>query len=142
MTVLPKKKRKPVRAEFLADVLSTAVEGGIGYWSKVSDYSWYQPSLGSTRSCLYNVGEANAYVTVHEWGSELEPGRVVTVGVDDMARAMKRIANEDLGLRPEIIRAIRENNYTNGTSDQVEDIDASLADIIMQVAVLGEVIYG
>lgn len=142
--MLPGHKRSKERASFLVDVLVTAVEGGIGYWSKVSDYCWYDPSLGASGPCLYNVGEANAYVTVHEQGSELEPGRVATVGVDDIARAMKKIANEEIvpELRPDIVRAIRVNNYTNGTSDEVLDIDATLADIIMQVAVLGEVIYG
>lgn len=141
--MLPKTKRSPARAEFLADVLTTAVEGGINHWAQVTDYCWYDPRLGAGGSCIYNSDEPNAYVTVHEVGTELEPGRVVTVGVDQIAVAMKRIgAGEFDYLRPDLVHAIKVNNITNGEGDgKVPDVDATLADIIMQVAALGEVIY-
>lgn len=142
--MLPRRVRSAERARFLTDVLTTAVEGGIGYWSTVSEYHWYDPSLDQG-TALHNAGEPNAYVTVHEHDdSELDPGVVQTIGVEEIAEALRKIGNGEVQhLHPDIANIIRVNNLTNGEHDgKVEDIDASLADVIVQVAVLGEVRYG
>lgn len=146
--MLPRKKRPLERAEFLADVLATAVTGTVQRWAYISDFRWYDPMTGdmSPDGVLFNVGEPNAYVTVHEFPSELEAGRSRTVGVDDIADAMKQIACEEIQppLPYSIVHTVRVNNVKNGHVEDlpVPDIDAGLADIIMQVAVLGEVVYG
>lgn len=137
--MLPGKKRAPERAEFLADVLTTAVEGGVQFWANVSNYHWYDPAMDSPGTGLFNVGEANAYVTIHEVGSELEHGRVVVVGVDAIATAIKRIVVGEFDdvLDPCVVKSIKEASLSNDGGE----IDAGLASIIMQVAALGEVIY-
>lgn len=125
--------RSAERTEFLSDVLTTAVEGGINYWAQVSGYRW-------------NCPPAERGVTVHDVvGDDIPPeGRRVTL--DDIARAVNAIAKAPLsdpepvalGLhrqyRRQVVEASREND--------AGDIDAGLADAIVQVAVFGEVIYG
>lgn len=33
------------RAQFLADIITTALEGGIGYWATATHYEWHDPDL-------------------------------------------------------------------------------------------------
>jgi hypothetical protein len=76
-------KRTPERAQFLADTLTTAVEGGINYWAYVDDYHWYSPDLdGGTAE--HEDGVANAYATVLD--REDEDAEPVRVDLDTIAR--------------------------------------------------------
>lgn len=173
--VLPKRERTPERAQFLADIITTAVEGGIGYWSTVSVYRWWAPDLdGGT--ALHHDGQANAYAVVHAEDDELpiaclnnvdghwyvvtygaapyqihapdcrtcgipEDGRLVTV--DTVARALGVLRKGPVTGLSETLRAdIVAQDRANGEADGHQDIDAGLADCIVQVALFGEVVYG
>jgi hypothetical protein len=131
-------KRSPERTDFLACVLVTAVEGGINYWAAVSDYSFTDAPVGYTMT--------DASVTVHEMddatGEYKEPGVHVTLAA--IASAIQEIiTRRDRGERPldladSYVSAIAGASAINDAGD----IDADLADVIMQVAVLGNVVYG
>jgi hypothetical protein len=121
------------REQFLSDVLVTAVEGGINYWAAVSDYSFTDA----------DGNDVPATVKVHEMidvgGGYEEVG--VPITTKEIDAAIKRIMNlEDdikyLGnyTRSLVLQASMEND--------AGDIDADIADTIMQIAVLGEVVYG
>lgn len=140
-TVIPKRQRTPERARFLSDIITTAVEGGISYWASVSDYHWWDPDLdGGT--ALHADGLPNAYVVVYDGELTGKHGRLVTV--DDIARALAVIRQGPIRFLDEGDRAaIMANDRTNGDpAGDYEDIDANLADSIMQVAVMGEIVYG
>ena len=104
--------RSPERLEFLADILSTAVEGGVNYWCEVSGYRW--DDAGTARALLTRRGGDR---------HELTP--------DVIARGLGRVLAE------EGFADIREANRDNDAGM----IDAEGADVIVQAALFGEVVY-
>jgi len=127
----------PERAEFLADMITTAVEGGIGYWSTVSEYGWYCPQLGDGTTAPGPGGTATAHATIHD--DDAEEG--IHIGLDEIDRALRRLAVEPVeGIgkhqRRSITRAYIANDHTE------TDLDADDADAVVQVACLGSVVYG
>lgn len=112
------------RKEFLADVLTTAVEGGINYWAMVSNYNYDTP--------------AETRVTVHELDDDGNPSGYVDITITEIARAIQSVLITDTSLPSHVRSTIRETNAENDAGD----IDAELADVIMQFAVLGRITYG
>jgi N-glycosylase/DNA lyase len=119
--------------EFYSDIIITAVEGGIGYWSKCSNYRHGHDAD------LNRISAAS--VTVHELTDERRDTYAagVEVTIKDIAKAMRRIVKQ----RPEhtsdewrarMAKALREKDCC--------DIDSGDADCIMQIAVLGMITYG
>lgn len=139
--------RSAERQEFLADIITTAVEGGIGYWSKVSDYRWQCPRLGYSHPQRYPEGsvpdKADASVTV--WDYECDEGRDdnpprYDITVESIASALARFREGKIGGLHESNRAkVIAIDALNGQEDVP---DADMADWIVQVACFGEVIYG
>lgn len=107
------------REQFLSDVLVTAVEGGINYWAYVEEYDpntsvHLVDTLDDEAECLYFVR------------------------LPDIASAIINICNgfKDISEdRKEIV--IKAN-----ASNEAGDIDADIADAIVQIAVFGEITYG
>ena len=118
-------KRTPERTEFLNDIITTAVEGGVGYWAEVRKY-WWQ-----------GVPETTATLAEHESSTE-GPAKVGELNPDTIASAIDRISRGEIKLRADLIKLIAGANTTNDAGD----IDAEGADVIAQVAILGDVIYG
>lgn len=119
------RKRSPQRLEFLSDIITTAVEGGIGYWADVTKYRWQ------------NVPSTIADIVEYE-SSDDNPPKSGQLNVDTIARAIGRIVRGEIRLRADLIKTIAGANATNDGGD----IDAEGADVIAQVAILGDVIYG
>ena len=113
--------------EILSTTIITAVEGGINYWAQVSNYKWDldDPTVTSVR-----VHEVEAEHGEYEAGHD--------IGLDEIAKGMERM------LQPEakIARRIKDTLLTAINSDDGGDIDAEVADCVMQFAVLGELVYG
>ena len=138
------RERKPERIEFLADVIITAAEGGIGYWSQVSVYKWWDPDLeGGTAE--HTEGQQNAYMVVHEQADgdqddDLDPElKVAFIGVDDIARALGILRKGPVeGISDEARRLISGADRENDAGS----LDAGDADSIVQVAMFGKVVYG
>ena len=138
---LPRRGRSPERAVFLAGVVTTAVEGGIGYWAGVHRYHWWFAGWGDDGSAEHRDGEPNAYAVISEIENDLKY-ETFFVGPDQIATALARIADFSKPIRGlhhdyrrHITAASRENDGG--------EIDAGDADIIVQVACFGnEVIYG
>lgn len=140
-------KRSDERKEFLADVITTAVEGGTGYWAQVSQYQWvdtygYLTEEGQDRVHV-SVGERNGdepRATLHELDDD-ESGykpEGLELTLDVVARGIGRIQRGEVSLsdwyRDRILAASREND--------AGQIDAGDADTIVQAGLLGEVRYG
>lgn len=140
---LPKNTRSGERANFLASIIITAVEGGINYWASVSDYRWWDPTLdGGT--AVHHDGIPNAYVTVHESERDDEDGyEGVLITVEHIARALGTLRQGPVTGLAESLRAdIVAQDRANGEDETHQDIDAGLADCILQVAMFGTVVYG
>lgn len=116
----------------LTDLLSTAVEGGIGYWCAVSGYRTGGPASGRG-------------VTVDAWAVENEGQD----GID----LPKRVTLEDLDRAVRTVVIARPDGKFVGNSDCLAacaalltgrdpDFDADTADQVFQVALMGEAVFG
>lgn len=114
------------RVEFFRDVMTTAIEGGIDYWAEVSTMP---KELQATREYV------SFLVTDAE--DQDDPWHLV----DDvrMAASIERIITDPVfRVRKDIKTAIAEAWYTNDASL----IDCECADVIVQVAAYGEIVFG
>lgn len=126
-------KRSPERAQFLTDTLVTAIEGGINYWASVSDYHWHYPNI-------HEDGVANAYATILD--REDEDAEPVRVDLDTIARGWglyKRLYKGESISGREYGKQALLANRTNGDDG---DFDADVADNVLQLGLLGEIVYG
>lgn len=127
-------KRTQERINFLAGVITTAVEGGINYWAATREYRW-----GSEKG-LFKFGEGEyASVEIQDLESELEwkePWHKVTV--DTIARGINKILSPDFQINDEIRQWIRDDNRDNDGCM----IDSTAADCIVQAALFGRLVYG
>lgn len=122
-------KRSEAREQFLKDVLITAVEGGINYWSAVSDYD---PDAGTVKVHEYEPDEGET----DQWGYA-EVG--VTVDLDSIAKGIGVLNGKGEAWRTGYWAEFWRANRTNGEDG---DYDAEIADVIVQTALFGEVVYG
>jgi hypothetical protein len=133
--------RTAKRQEFLADVITTAVEGGINYWSTVSGYKWFFPDLDGG-SAEHEEGMANAYVTVHPEDEDVS----FYIDTEKIEEAINRILdagpvgpNKSGGL---LTRYGWSQVCLASKESDAGEIDADIADCIVQVACFGELVYG
>jgi hypothetical protein len=144
--------RSTERNDFLATVIVTAVEGGINYWAAVSDYEFVDGpnySLTSASVRVHEDADATDFdgeTIVSSTGMRV-PEEGVLVTLDTIASAVQKIARGDAmvgepghfdPLGDYAVKLIREASAANDAGD----IDSDMADIIMQVAVIGHVRYG
>lgn len=135
--------RSPQRETFLAEIIITAVEGGINGWAAVEDYRWNLPGLDGGTAATGPNGGGNAHVTVSD--AEDPDDEQIRVDLEAIASAVTRIASDDevRYLSRNARTVVKTANRQNTTApDQGEDIDAQIADEILQVAAFGEVVFG
>lgn len=92
------------------DIIITAVEGGIGYWADVIDYS---PSAGTV-----------TVLELNESGSVYATHKLTWVNVQKRFAEFKEYAKNNLSVLVDL-----------------DDVDAELADCIIQFTLLNEVRY-
>ena len=109
------------RKEFLSDVVITAVEGGIGYWAEVKDYQ-------------FGSDEASAMIRVND--DPDMPWR--TLSIHTIQRGIKRLATGKYGINQTLLDWIVGGSATN----EAGNIDSDCADVIVQVGILDEIVYG
>lgn len=115
--------RKAITLAEAGDVMTTALEGGIGYWSEAVDIV-RDADLTCVSYALYNT-EENSSVPLH----------VTRQKVRD---AWRKIATSR-DLCSDYLEQMEINTEEPGDAGGV---DAGVADCIVQMAVFGEVIYG
>lgn len=127
-------RRSDARTEFLSDVMTTAVEGGINHWASVSEYRWDRDKHAADA-----IG-----VTIHDDSDEGDDFESKRITLDDIASAIAKIrANKD-----DAFAFAHSGGYwvqfwlADRTNGEDGDYDAGIADTIVQVAVHGEVVYG
>lgn len=136
--------RSAERIQFLTDVFTTALEGGVNYWASVREYRHTE----SPRAVLVRLEDLVFDEHLFAW-VPTEGAEKLVVDLDVIARGVNRIAatGEDQKeyLREEdrllVAAASRENDM--GPADMRHgDIDAAIAELILQVALFDEVVYG
>ena len=117
------------RTDFLANVLITAVEGGIGYWAHTEKYHWKQDKEG-------NMIEASVRIR----DSEEHTGRWYEVTLETIATGIARLKDKEkkIAFNPQLKEAM----LLADNEDDASYIDAAIADCIVQAALFGDIVYG
>lgn len=120
--------------QLLRDVLCTALEGGIGYWAEASDIETVEVEVNGSPMQEY-VG-----CTLTDCEGTDDEGNDWThkVTLDTVAEGIRRIMAREARARRDIEDAIR----AAVADADAGTIDADAADVIMQVALFGEIVYG
>jgi hypothetical protein len=136
------------RRDFYASIVTTALEGGIGYWSAAEEYRWYFPDIDGGRAEPGPDGSANAYALIvpadedsdgDHWPKDAGGEPCARVTVDNVRRGLRQIVSGEGQLVGEETRrrfALALREWDAG------DLDAGDCDMIVQVAIFGKVIYG
>lgn len=138
------KVTKTISAQCVADILTTAVEGGIAYWA--NDYrgvDWTRDALGTDCRVGY-VTEFRIGNPLPDAECDVKPKRR-KVGAREIVRALQWL--QDAPSDDSI------PSHAKAGADYVAEIighclpdgfegDAGEADIVLQVAVFGRIIYG
>lgn len=139
------------RDQFLTDILCTAVEGGIGYWSQCSDYAWSERFSRDERGVTLYVDAHDVNATdilaesdldeVETFGGTVEVHRF-RVTLDHIANGINTVASGEGGVNSGYVK-LALLAAIEGQEELVEcDIDSDAADIFLQAGVFGKVIYG
>ena len=119
------------RAEFLSDIITTALEGGIGYWAESRAYHWTTKGTDTTAE----IREQQAHQAEHD-----EPGKWFKLDNNVIAETLKSLRDPATKCPPHWRAALIGADFTNGAGG--EDIDAEAADVIVQIALFGRIVYG
>ena len=110
---------------FLNDVIVCAVEGGIGYWSQVRDYRWEKDDD-------WNITEASATVV------PFDDPKVYKLTWETVEDGIRKVLAGTVKVHSSYVGSIA----VAAAEGDAGEIDAELADIIVQAGLFGEVIYG
>jgi hypothetical protein len=117
--------RSAERTDFLATVLVTAVEGGIGYWCEARNFWWDYDDDHKFTTASVEVREEEATA----W-------RKVTLAT--IERGIRRVGSPDFEVNNEWRGWILAGSVTNDTGV----IDSDAAETIVQAGLFGELVYG
>lgn len=125
------------RKEFLHGIFTTALEGGIGYWSQASAYRWSKAGDG-------NVDDLEKFVAiVAEWDDEkndyLHGEKDLTINRAVIQKGLRLIGDRVVKVRDDIYKNVVAADRSNG---EAGDIDSEIADCIVQAGLFGDIIYG
>lgn len=124
------------RKQFLHDVFTEALEGGINYWAGIAKYRW---SLGAPD---YAVDLDGFYAVVQDAESDTEY-RVTRATIQKGVATLRQWSREPHvegtnRCHPSYTKRILAASAMNDASE----MDASDADIVVQAGLFGEIIYG
>lgn len=139
--------------EIAADLITAAIEGGTGYWAEVSSYHWGSPATGHGDGRPWSDTDVTyANVTIHETESHDDgPAKVKKVDVEQMIELIRKVvAGEFKDFYSQSYKATCRERLVI-LLDQLDrgmllkyarnDFDSDDADNLMQIAVLGEIVY-
>lgn len=137
--------------ELAADVITTAVEGGIGHWADVRSYRWGNALLGHSDRMPWTEDD-KPYARVSLRDTEADEPAVYILGETEIVAVLIALVNGSLPefanegysqtFRTRLINAMCELGHLGGDfSDTELDYDADDADCLVQLACLGEVAY-
>ena len=133
----------PTQHGIASSIIVVAVEGGIGYWSVLHDYLWYSDILGEGSMEPGPGGGDNALAVIQTL-EDLDAGgltlydihpKMVWEGVEKIANGEVKASDWIKDLCAKLLKA-------TSTDDIPSNLDSWAADAIVQVAALGEIVYG
>src|SRR5687767_7752643 len=118
-----------VSNQLLMDVLTTAVEGGITYWVEVADRI--------ERDADLNVLVVHG-IKPDGGGPDGDESKRYTATLFTVMLGLSRLLGGRVKVDPAIIQSI----HRALAEDDAGEIDAYAADVIVQVGLFGEIVYG
>lgn len=123
-------KAKTDRKQFIFDVFVTAIEGGIGYWSVTEEYRWKKDGEDDLDGFFAKVSDCEGDETFPD-NSRIDQNVIV--------KGLNKIVNDkDL----KISETIRARIKAACSLNDAGMIDADDADCIVQVGLMGEIVFG
>lgn len=147
------------RKAFLHSIFTTALEGGIGYWSAAEEYHWgtdggvkivddldgfyaildsAEDDWGVEEAYIAEIGEVSLITETQSLRVDLTVmERGVNLLVDKVIEAAK--SEDDVPFSRKYLRQFVIQWLTDGEDG---DSDADVADMVVQLGLFGEVVYG
>jgi hypothetical protein len=117
----------------VVDIVHNAIEGGINYWGECKGYKWSEWYVGDSLSELRtDLPDDYVYVYVREDEDQGDPTRDPNTWVP--------IRKEDVARGLALALAKHPHLYT--ARDNELDTDATGAEVVIQYAIFGELVYG
>lgn len=125
--------------EFLADVLCTAIEGGVDYWADISDIKKRTRTADKVQDWDY----VSARFTEREPSAEAAENadgerKTKVVGYAELAEGIQRVLTPGFKVNDEI----RGWLSSSAGSNDAGMVDVTVADVVIQAAMYGEIVYG
>lgn len=121
----------PVARQLLRDLLCTAIEsGGCDYWAEFSDAQ----RTGNMNYLSVRVKEHEAH------DGKIRVHRIVTA--DQLAIGMERLAQAEWPNGEKKNPTFYDGAAFQHLADALSDHDATTADVVLQMTIFGELIYG
>lgn len=125
-----------VKDQFLRDVLCTAVEGGSNYWAHFRSVKRFKGEYGLEWEVVtvYEVGDSDASHTAKH-----------VVGLPELREGVRRVIMGDMTDKASHANCHPSNGATllqAVVTDDAGNVDADLADLVLQAACFGHIVYG
>ncbi len=117
-----------VSEQFAADVLTVAVDGGIAYWARLGHV---------VRDGKGFVGLGTAIIE-QEASGEDDSAKSAVMSSEAIIEGIKTVLKPTFQVRDDIRSAI----FRGVLSGDAGEIDAEAADVIIQAAMFGDIVYG
>ena len=130
-------RRTAERSSFLAEVVVTAAESGVHYWAELSEYDWDDDGKGEITDASFRVRGFDGDIP-NDVGSVDRALEWQLVDLDTIERGIEALRDPGFQVNPRIQAEIFAGERVNDAGM----IDANGADVIVQAAVFGEIIYG
>jgi hypothetical protein len=118
---------------FYLDIFCTAIEGGINYWASVNEYHWSFPGGGGDRLGFY----ADIVDEVHTGSIDTDTPVEYRIDLSTIRKGLELARTGDGSPKWSI-----DGPPSVVPRDTDWDFDAGDADMIVQLGLFGEVIYG
>lgn len=128
---------------FYADIVITAIEGGINYWAQVHSYAWHSPNISGGTADPAPGGGDNAYAVISATddgdGEGDDDGTTHAVTVDTIAHAFTILAAGPVQYLSDQAR----RRYLAARRElDAGELDAGDADNLLQLGIFGQIVYG
>ena len=123
---------RKVANNVLLDVFTTAIEGGLDYWSVTEKYYWVLPGTEATPDLDGFYAEISSDTC--DW-----PGKL-RIDADVIYRGIVALASNATSANPQTCLICK--RVLDNIEDAVCDVDADVADAIVQVGLFGAIVFG
>lgn len=137
--------RSPEREQFLADIICTAIEGGTNYWATTLAYRWMDRETGEDLPPkeVYAVIADSEEMEDYRRGEQVSRQEFIEkigkrIDIEVIATGIRKVQSKDFRINGTLLECIR----VGDKEDDAGLIDADGADVIVQAALFGEIVFG